>query len=265
MFVRLEKFNRFSLPRNPLHFCHSSQTYQLTKNLNGSKEAPLADPEPTSDISNQLITSNYPNATNGSAHKTTPPSSLAALEPLISESNAGTATVRPRAAAGLMHPTSTGDSMSESPLTGAPPCDLPAVGDQKMQLPESLRSLHGEAGRNRRIERDRKIVLYVLAADDAGGHRAERAILRALCVGLRQTYAARGFELLFCDTVVTDPDTTVVDRLNASRWSSNGPLEARGGHETVAPCLAEIASMCDFNSHNGQFLEINYFPHNRTQ
>lgn len=130
--------------------------------------------------------------------------------------------------------------MSESPLTGAPPCDLPAVGDQKKQLPETLRSLHGETGRNRRIERDRKIVLYVLAADDAGGHRAERAALRALSIGLRQTYAARGFELLLCDTTAVD---TEADGLNALQWSSNGPLEARGGHETVAPCLAEIASM----------------------
>lgn len=53
-------FLLFSVPFNTFHLFFSSPSYQLVKKkLDDSKEAPLADPEPTSDISNQNIPSTY--------------------------------------------------------------------------------------------------------------------------------------------------------------------------------------------------------------
>lgn len=101
----------------------------------------------------------------------------------------------------------------------------------------TLQALHGVPGQSRRTESDRKIVLYVLAAD-AAGHAAEKATLREVAADVRRTYASRGYEVQLCDGPQFDAD----EALDAAMWRTSGPMEARGGHHTVAPCLAEIAS-----------------------
>lgn len=130
------------------------------------------------------------------------------------------------------------DSITYSPLTASAPCDLPTV-TSKSPLPVTLQALHGVPGQSRRTECDRKIVLYVLAAD-ATGHTAERATLRQVVADVRRTYASRGYEVQLCD----GPQIDAGESLNAAKWLTTGPMEARGGHHSVASCLAEIASEC---------------------
>lgn len=103
----------------------------------------------------------------------------------------------------------------------------------------SLQALHGVPGQSRRTECDRKIVLYVLAAD-ATGQSAEKATLRQVVADVRRTYASRGYEVQLCE----GPQFDAGESLDAAKWRTTGPMEAMGGHHWVAPCLAEIASKC---------------------
>lgn len=195
-----------------------SPSYQLaTKNknkLNDSKEAPLADPEPTSDISNQNATFALPSAKNGCT-KPEPlgdfakPPSFKALQNIQS------------------------DSAVSSPLTLTAPCDLP--GSPLLLLPPNLQSLNGNPSKNRRTEKDRKIVLYILAPDD--GHKLEKSILHAVYDELKHKYACREFEVQLSDAHEQCDNSF----LEAHCWMLGGPLEARGGHHLATTCLAEIS------------------------
>lgn len=208
---------------NPnLFFSSPSYTLAKSKKLNGSKEAPLADPEPTSDISNQLAHNQVPASNNGSAPSNRPDPLGDLTKPLSSKALQSVAS----------------DSLSNSPLTLNAPCDLPGSVDIKsrlQQLPQSLQPLHGAPSKNRRTERDRKVVLYILAADD--GHRSEKAILRSAYNELATSFAARGYEVQLCDAHERNNGSC----LDVASWIIDGPLEARGGHQRAAPCLAEIS------------------------
>lgn len=98
----------------------------------------------------------------------------------------------------------------------------------------NLQPLHGAPSKSRRTERDRKIVVYILAADD--GHRTEKALLRQVHNELAASFAARGYEVQLCDAHERC-DASCID---VGNWTNDGPLEARGGHQRAAPCLAEI-------------------------
>lgn len=200
-----------------------SPSYQLAnknKKLNDSKEAPLADPEPTSDISNQNATFT------------------------ISSPNNGTMSGRPEPLGDFARPLPSralhslqSDSVSNSPITLNAPCDLPTVGSVQQLLPQNLKSLSGNPTKNRRTEQDRKIVLYILAADD--GHKLEKGILQTVYRDLKDSYACRGFELQLSD-VHERCDSNFLD---TSCWINGGPLEAKGGHHLAATCVSEISSM----------------------
>jgi hypothetical protein len=107
-----------------------------------------------------------------------------------------------------------------------------------LNLPPNLSSLYGRPTVSRRIEKDKKIVLYVLAADDS--YQVERGILQKLQKSLQEIYQSKGFEIHMADLHVSDnySKTNIFDLIN---WLE-GPLEAQCGHHLAANCLAEITS-----------------------
>lgn len=73
-------------------------------------------------------------------------------------------------------------------------------------------------------------------------YQTEKTVLRDVFKGLVQKCQSRGFELHVSDLHVQQ---TKGNSLNVTKWLS-GPLEAQGGHDLAANCLAEIARQsCD--------------------
>ncbi|XP_058120682.1 uncharacterized protein LOC131292411 [Anopheles ziemanni] len=201
-----------------------SPSYQLadkSKKSNDVKEAPLAAPEVTSDASGTGQISNGSNATNG-------------FNPGIGGGDGPRA--QPKALQNVQSMTLS-ESTTNSPMAVSPPCDIPPV---HQNLPPNLTPLYGKPTTNRRTDKYKKIVLYILAADD--GFQTEKAVLREVFKGLNQKCQSRGFELHVADLHVLQPKGTSFD---VNKWFS-GPLEAQGGHDLAANCLAEIARQsCD--------------------
>lgn len=208
-------------------FLSRSPSYQLAakKKFNDGKEAPLADPEPTSDISNQNVSAGCSTniTTNSSAVTTTTGANGRPI--LLNE-------FMKQPANRALQNVQGNDSASSSPLAQNAPIDL----SNFTILPPSLQSLNGNPTKNRRTEKDRKIVLYILAPDD--GHRPEKDVLHSVFTELRNNYASRGFELQLADVHDNGSDLNFLD---GSQWANSGPLEARGGHQLAAICLAEIS------------------------
>lgn len=203
-----------------------SPSYQLAdkskSKANDAKEAPLAAPEVTSDGSGTGPVSNNSTASGGA-----PPSAF--------EGNKA----QQKALQNVQSITLSADSTSNSPMAGTPPCDIPAVPLQQ-SLPQSLTPLYGKPSTSRRTDKYKKIVLYILAADD--GYQSEKSVLRDVYKGLNQKCQSRGFELHVSDLHVMQPKGASLD---VNKWFS-GPLEAQGGHDLAANCLAEIARQsCD--------------------
>uniref|UniRef100_A0A182NTF5 WD_REPEATS_REGION domain-containing protein n=1 Tax=Anopheles dirus TaxID=7168 RepID=A0A182NTF5_9DIPT len=195
---------------------------------NDVKEAPLAAPEVTSDASGTGQISNSSNATNGCNSSTVAGGGGAA--------GAEGARAQPKALQNVQSMTLS-DSTANSPMTVSPPCDIPLV---HQNLPQNLTPLYGKPTTNRRTDKYKKIVLYILAADD--GFQTEKTMLREVFKGLNQKCQSRGFELHVADLHVLQPKGHSFD---VNRWF-RGPLEAQGGHDLAANCLAEIARQsCD--------------------
>lgn len=118
------------------------------------------------------------------------------------------------------------------------PCDLPFVAPTNQQiLPKNLSLIYGKPTQNRRTEKDRKIVLYILAADDS--HKNEKLVLNSLYEELQVYCECRGFELQLCDA-----HAKCDNFLDPTCWIDE-PLEARGGHHLAVECLSEILSKCN--------------------
>lgn len=201
-----------------------SPSYQLAdKNKaksNDAKEAPLAAPEVTSDGSGTGPVSN--NSTTSACH------------PVLAGTEAGRAQQK---ALQNVQSITLSDSTSNSPMAASPPCDIPAV---HQNLPHNLTPLYGKPTTNRRTDKYKKIVLYILAADD--GYQSEKTVLRDVYKGLNRKCQSRGFELHVSDLHVMQVKGSGFD---VNKWFS-GPLEAQGGHDLAANCLAEIARQsCD--------------------
>ncbi|XP_055636203.1 uncharacterized protein LOC129775455 isoform X2 [Toxorhynchites rutilus septentrionalis] len=195
-----------------------SPSYQLADKskakANDSKGAPLAAPEVTSDGSGTGPVSNN-STTSGTAETAKPQQKMLQNIQSITLS----------------------DSTSNSPMAASPPCDIPPF---YQHLPPTLTPLYGKPSNSRRTDKYKKIVLYILAADD--GHQAEKNVLRDVYKGLNQRCQSRGFELHVSDLHVMQ---TKGSSLNVTTWTS-GPLEAQGGHQLAANCLAEITRQsCD--------------------
>ncbi|XP_058446622.1 uncharacterized protein LOC131427450 [Malaya genurostris] len=189
-----------------------SPSYQLvdkSKNKsNDSKEAPLAAPEPISDGSGTGPVSN----TNGGNPADANKAQLKSLQ------NVQSITLS--------------DSNSNSPMAASPPCDIPVV---QQHLPHNLTPLYGKPTTSRRTDKYKKIVLYILAADD--GYQTEKTVLREVYKKLNRRCQSRGFELHVSDLHVLQVKGSSLD---VNKWLG-GPLEAQGGHDLAANCLAEIA------------------------
>lgn len=136
-----------------------------------------------------------------------------------------------------------GDSVVVSPSCVSLPVDISTL----INLPQNLTSLYGRPFTiNRRIEKDKKIVLYVLAAD--GNHQMEKAILvKLLQNNLKDKYNNKGFEIHVADLHTDNCQKS--NRFDLENWL-DGPLEAQSGHHLAANCLAEITS--------NKLIETNY-------
>ncbi|GAB0099340.1 uncharacterized protein DMENIID0001_151960 [Sergentomyia squamirostris] len=196
-----------------------SPSYQLNdkrknKKKNGQKkEAPLADPEPISDISvNAQNTAGSPN-------------------------NAGPGE---KSADGLA---ADGEPMSASPHSLTAPCSIPTVAKE---LPPNLQPLYGKISTTRRTEKDKKIILYVVAPDS--GTDYSLCPLDKIYDLLRQKCDSRGYELQISNLHNQEAN------FFADAFFEKGPLEARCGHALAANCLAEIARQ----SNNSYLIPIVY-------
>ncbi|XP_062545784.1 uncharacterized protein LOC134212179 [Armigeres subalbatus] len=206
-----------------------SPSYQLAEKgkpkSNDAKEAPLAAPEVTSDGSGTGPVSNNSTASAaiGSAPVAAGGPTEASRAQLKSLQNVQSVTLS--------------DSTSNSPMAATPPCDILSV---QQNLPQNLTPLYGKPAASRRTDKYKKIVLYILAADD--GYQTEKTVLREVFKGLNQKCQSRGFELHVSDLHVLQARG---NSFNVTNWLS-GPLEAQGGHDLAANCLAEIARQsCD--------------------
>lgn len=112
------------------------------KNNENKGGAPLADPEPISDVSTTGQSTSPGNGT------TKTPDEL--KQPLRALQNINIINI-------------SGDSATNSPLALTPPCELPTVAQN---LSSNLIPLYGKPNTNRRTEKDKKIVIYVLASDE---------------------------------------------------------------------------------------------------
>lgn len=106
-------------------------------------------------------------------------------------------------------------------------------------LPNTLIPIYGKPSQNRRTENDRKIVIYILAADDS--HKDEKLILNHLYDDLQKYCTYRGFELQLCD--VHEDNQNYLD---PCCWKTE-PLEARYGHHIAVQCLSEISRHSNFS------------------
>lgn len=127
------------------------------------------------------------------------------------------------------------DSTSESPLCLTAPVDISTL----LNLPQNLTSLYGRPAVTRRIEKDKKIVLYVLSADDK--YQIEKTILLRLQSYFKDKYSYKGFEIHIADLHVPG-NYSKSNKFDLENWL-DGPLEAQCGHHLVANCLAEITSI----------------------
>lgn len=125
------------------------------------------------------------------------------------------------------------DSSSGSPLTLEAPCEIPNESLNRPNLPTNLSPLFGKLTQNRRTENDRKIVLYILSADEC--HNNAKSVLNDLYTELKENSKCRGFELQLCDL-----HEKCENFLDPKCWV-NEPIEARGGHHLAAECLSEIS------------------------
>ncbi|XP_073824687.1 uncharacterized protein [Musca autumnalis] len=112
--------------------------------------------------------------------------------------------------------------------------------EEKHAIPTYLSILQGRPVLGRNIERNKKIVLYILS-DNSPEYKKYMCIIYSLQKQLTKKCHLKGFEFLISDVHNTD----AVDKSNSSilmptsRWA-HSPLEAQGGHEEAANCLSEI-------------------------
>lgn len=216
-----------------IEFLHrfSSPTYQLStksknsKNKYSLKEAPLVDPEPTSDLSNfhvpNIIATNNGNIT------------ASEKEPLPAEPPLDTGK--------LLEPQfntkKSNNNNQNCWSTGTLPADGAAVDPlESLNIPSNLLTILGKPLSAQQAAYDRRIVLYVLSADDEPS--SEKEVLAQLYEEFKEYCACRGFELQLCDLHGAGENF-----LDPQNWTS-APVDARAGHHLEAECLSAITSEC---------------------
>lgn len=218
----------------------SSPSYQLAdknhkNNKNNSvKDAPLADPEPISDVSTttgQNTSSPIDTAANEQKQLPPPAKPLQNIQTNI---------------------LSTTDSVTSSPLASTPPCDLPSTPEYKIKLPTNLTPFFGRPTANRRLE---KIVIIVLAVENI--RVSDKLTLKKVYRSLQEKCDGRGYELLVSNLHMSESEETEFKVIDVKSWL-DGPLEAQGGHELAANALAEISR----HSHCSYLIPVLYLGEN---
>uniref|UniRef100_T1GM97 Uncharacterized protein n=1 Tax=Megaselia scalaris TaxID=36166 RepID=T1GM97_MEGSC len=126
------------------------------------------------------------------------------------------------------------DSVTSTPQAMTAPEELTS----KTSLPHNLIPLQGRPRSSRRTEKDKKIILYILSSGYE--HNIEKAVLSDLYEILKERCDVRGFELIYSDN--HSQFETAEDKhqiLDILQWKTY-PLEAQGGHDEAANCLADV-------------------------
>lgn len=132
-----------------------------------------------------------------------------------------------------------GDSIS--PVCISAPVDISTL----LNLPQNLTSLYGRPTVSRRIGKDKKIVLYVLSAND--NYQVEKGILQQIQSNLEKSFRSKDFEIHLTDLHVPE-SYSKSNTFDLDNWLE-GPLEAQCGHHLAANCLAEIRSKALNSNH----------------
>ncbi|XP_059220642.1 uncharacterized protein LOC106089892 isoform X2 [Stomoxys calcitrans] len=112
--------------------------------------------------------------------------------------------------------------------------------EHKATVPHYLLTLQGKSLIGRNIERNKKIVVYVLS-DNNPEYKKHMGVIYSLQKQLLKKCQEKGFEFLISNlhsTDVVDPAKNLI-LTKTTRWT-HSPLEAQGGHEEAANCLSEI-------------------------
>ncbi|XP_023296388.2 uncharacterized protein LOC111679120 [Lucilia cuprina] len=115
------------------------------------------------------------------------------------------------------------------------------VSDSKNTSTTYLSILQGKPLPGRKIERNKKIVIYILA-DNSPEYKKHKRVVYSLHKQLAKKCQSKGFEMFISDVHNVDAGNRVSNYsrlMEASRWT-HSPLEAQGGHEEAANCLSEI-------------------------
>ncbi|TDG44206.1 hypothetical protein AWZ03_009380 [Drosophila navojoa] len=149
------------------------------------------------------------------------------------------------------------ESNSNSTTQGAQ-----APGDASSGSPGmgNLSMLQGKPPPGRKIERDKKIVIYILA-DNSTEYKKHKRVIYSLYKHFKSKCQSKGFDFIIADVHdsealskeagATAMTTSLEQQANGNvkkdfsrlqevkRWTQT-PLEAQGGHEEAANCLCEI-------------------------
>lgn len=136
--------------------------------------------------------------------------------------------------------------LSEPKVVTAPNAEVntaaPAdVSDSKNASTTYLSILQGKPLPGRKIERSKKIVIYILA-DNSPEYKKHKRVVYSLQKQLARKCQSKGFEMFISDVHNLDTgnrNSNCSRLMEASRWA-HSPLEAQGGHEEAANCLSEI-------------------------
>uniref|UniRef100_A0A1A9WXH2 WD_REPEATS_REGION domain-containing protein n=1 Tax=Glossina brevipalpis TaxID=37001 RepID=A0A1A9WXH2_9MUSC len=115
------------------------------------------------------------------------------------------------------------------------------LNDSKSMSNISLAILRGKCLANRKTERHKKIVVYILT-DNSQEHKKHKRIIHGLQKQFTRKCQSNGFEFVISD--IHDMEISAkADYSSLSpthRWSES-PLEAQGGHEEAANALSELS------------------------
>lgn len=194
------------LSAKSVDFIRRSPSYQLNeknkKNKNLKAAAPLADPEPISDVSAQNTLIGSP--TGFDQDKKDDRFSQDILK-----------------SGGQDYPRANSVTTTHVPIA--------------KQYPSHLVPLLGKLDASRPVAKDQKIVLYILSADSIPKINDK---IKHIYSNLRNYCSSRDFELVLSNLHSSSADSSLYEEF---RWT-DGPLEAQSGHSLAANCTSEITS-----------------------
>ncbi|KAH8412249.1 hypothetical protein KR009_000806 [Drosophila setifemur] len=222
--------------------CSSGQKKKKDKD-SGSEKSDDSPPYQEADQKNNLISTD----TNAGDGKRAP---LAAVEALpevcpLPEANGNQALTQAQQPPSIQGKGPEKDSTTTTPQAAQAPSDVANANPGSA----NLSVLQGKPPPSRKIERDKKIVVYILA-DNSIEYKKHKRVVHSLYKHFKSKCQSRGFDFIISDVHDSEPlDATEPGNGNprknfsrlqeVKRWTQT-PLEAQGGHEEAANCLCEI-------------------------